>query len=164
MNSAGKPKLEIIPFEPEHLRLMQPRAFEAREMRLLGGGEERARIYAGLGPAYTGILTGDEDSQLTILACGGLIMHWRGVAEAWLVTTDQVAMHPVVFHRTIIRIFKVLMESMGLWRVQIAIKAGHRVSCKWVLRLGFREEGPAPRYGPDGSDYLRFAWVRQEEE
>jgi hypothetical protein len=147
-------KLRIIPFEFAHLAAMQPREFEARELALLDNLEGRVDEYLAQGMAYTGII-GDR-----ILACGGVIMLWRGVAELWLVTTGQVPEFPLAFHRAILKILALLERSMGLWRMQVAIHGEHLVSQYWVQRLGFKEEGPMPGYAPDGSTYVRFARVK----
>lgn len=147
-------KLRIIAFEPEHLGRMQPRAFEARQIGLVADPQALAALYAQRGPAFTG-MAGQE-----IMACGGLVMLWRGVAEVWMVSTALVAARPLAFHRAVKRGLARLRQDMGLWRVQAAVQKEHEVSRAWLARLGFREEGEMPGYGPDGEDYVRMAWTK----
>jgi hypothetical protein len=148
-------KLRIIPFEFAHLQAMQARKFEAREMALVNDMEERAREYMARGMGYTGIIGG------RILACAGIFMLWRGVAEIWSVTTPLVEDYPLAFHRAISHGLKVVERSMGLWRIQVAIHEDHLVSQKWIQRLGFVSEAPMPGYGADGATYVRFARLRE---
>lgn len=146
--------LHIIAFEPEHLGQMLPRKFEAAEMAYVGDPELYTRAYLQRGPAWTGIVR-DQ-----IMGCAGVCLLWRGVGEAWMVTTELVARCPLAFHRAIAGRLDEVMMSMNLWRLQAAIHAEHEVSRRWVQRLGFEEEGIMQRYGPDGKDYVRFARVR----
>ena len=150
--------LQIVPFDPEHLRQLTPRSFEGTEMELLGDYVERSRQYLKLGPAYTGIIDGQ------IMMCAGVFPLWRGVAETWLVTTPLVPQYPVCFHRAISRMLAILEKGMDLWRIQTALHWRHKVSHKWVKRLGFRWEGEMPGYGPDGETYIRFGRVRKKVE
>jgi hypothetical protein len=146
-------KLEIIVFEPDHLTRMQPRSFEAAEMVLIGNPLERAAQYLQCGPAFTGKI-GNE-----ILACAGLLKLWEGVAEAWVVTTPLVTSKPLSFHRAISHSLRELTASMGLWRVQAAIRYDHAVSIRWATKLGLRYEGDMVGYGPDRSTYQRYAKI-----
>jgi hypothetical protein len=147
-----KAKLSIVPFEIEHLWQIQPREFEAREMQALGreACAWQAQEYLKRGPAWTGIIDGE------ILACGGAFQLWPGVAEIWAVTTARVTRWPLAFHRAIRRRLRELEENLGLWRLQVAIPAEHRVSVNWIRRLGFKDEGEKPHYGPRGETYLGF--------
>lgn len=145
--------LIIKPFEPEHLGQMTPRRFEAAEMAYVGDPELYVRAYLQRGPAWSGFV-GNR-----IMGCAGVCVLWRGVGEAWMVTTDLAARMPLAFHRAIASRLDEVMMSMNLWRLQAIIHTEHEVSRRWVRRLGFEEEGTMQRYGPDGKDYVRFARV-----
>jgi hypothetical protein len=146
--------LKIVPFEPVHLQAIEAREFEAREMAFLPDMAERAREYMARGMAYTGFLGG------RIMMCAGIVVLWRGVGEAWSVTTPLVADYPLTFHRTMSRILGLLERSMGLRRIQVAIHDHHYVSQRWIERLGFEFESFKPGYGPDGSRYVEFVRLR----
>lgn len=147
-------KLQIVPFEFAHLKAMQAREFEAREMASLDNLEGRFQSYMAMGTGYTGLI----DDQ--ILMCAGIFLQWRGVAEVWAVTTPMVEQYPLAFHRAMSKCLEVLEKSMGLWRIQVCIHGDHHVSQKWIQRLEFVSEGPKPGYGPDGATYVGFARVK----
>ena len=148
-------QLSVIPFEVGHLKAFTARRFEAREMEHLGNPEAYAMSYLDRGPAWTGVV-GEK-----ILGCCGICVFWRGVGGLWLVTGELVNQLPLAFHRAIKYGLGTAMEAMGLWRVQTEINAAHLVSRKWIQRLGFREEGDMPKYGPDQTTYVRYAKVRE---
>lgn len=150
--------LEIIPFEPEHLRNLQARSFEGREMAAFADPEAQAREYLRRGPAFSGLIEG------RLMGCLGVCLLWRGVAEVWMVTTDLVAQFPLAFHRAISQGIAVMEKSLNLWRLQVAVHHEHKISRNWLRRLNFQEEGEMPRYGPDGATYVRMARVKGKEE
>ena len=143
--------MRIIAFEPKHLEILNPRSFEGKEMFLLGDVQERAKEYLRYGPAFTGI----EGEQ--IIGCVGLVVLWPGVAEAWAVSTPLWPSKAKSVHKAITHGLKELSATLGLWRIQTAIHSEHVVSLRWLLRMGFNEEGYMSGYGPDGATYLRLA-------
>ena len=149
-------RVTVIPFEVDHLTAFQARNFEAREMELLIKPASYAMSYLERGPAWTGLM-GEQ-----VLGCCGICVFWRGVAGLWLVTGELVDSFPLAFHRAVKYGLQTAMAAMGLWRVQTEINAGHLVSRKWIQRLGFREEGDMPQYGPDQATYVRYAKVRED--
>jgi hypothetical protein len=145
--------MRIVAFEPDHLTAITPRAFEAKEMLLLGNIRERAQEYLRYGPAFTGV-DGDQ-----IVGCAGLVVLWPGVAEAWAVSTHLWPSRAKSVHKAILHGLRELSFTMGLWRIQTAIHGNHEVSYRWLLRMGFKDEGDMPGYGPDGVTYLRMALI-----
>ena len=142
--------LSISRFALEHLALIKPRAFEAREIELLENFKERAAAYIQAGPAFTGFYDGE------IMACCGIAKIWNGVGYLWAITTALVATKPKSFHRAIVHGLEQLRFTMGLWRLETAIHEDHWVSQLWIQRLGLKFEGKAPGFGPDKSTYIRF--------
>jgi len=49
------------------------------------------------------------------------------------------------------------VEDHNLHRIQCAIRVDNLTSIKWVMKLGFQCEGRMFKYGPDKTDYMRFA-------
>lgn len=151
-------KPRIIPFEFGHLKGLQAREFESRELDLLDNLEGRTRDYLSRGMGYTCFI----GSQVLVIA--GMFIQWRGLAEVWSITTPLVTAYPLAFHRAISHGLKVMAQSMGIRRIQVAIHADHQVSHRWIQRLGFKWEGAMPGYGPDGATYVRFARLVKPEE
>ena len=104
------------------------------------------------GPAYTGLADGE------IVACGGILPLWKGVGEAWVISSELVPKYPLFFHRTISWMLDHLIEKMKLVRVQTTVHSKHERSIKWVERMGFVNEGLMRKYIA-GEDYIRFARV-----
>lgn len=149
--------LQILPFQPEHLLGLEARSFEAREMALDDCPLRRSADYQRRGLAYT-VTKGGK-----IMFCVGLLLLWRGVAELWMVTTDLVQRSPLAFHRVMLQGLTVMMDNLGLWRLQTAVHSEHHLSQKWLRRMGFKYEGAMPAYGPDGATYIRMARVNRPE-
>lgn len=146
-------KLKIVPFEPEHLAIVNPRSFEEKELLLIGDPVAEAREFSRRGLGFTGFIN-DQ-----ILGCAGAVQLWPGVAEAWVVSTALVPNFKLAFHRAVKAYFEIVIETLKLKRVQAAVHCDHEVSHKWVKRLGFIPEGIMPCFGPDGADYVRYGRI-----
>lgn len=144
---------KIIPFEPWHMLAIAggPEVVsDVAAVNVLG----LAEIYLQKGPAYT-ILAGED-----IVWCGGLVLLWPGVAEAWAAPSILVGQYPVTVHRAVTLTLARLKETMQLRRIQCSVVQGYKQSREWVKRLGFCFEGKMKNYGPDGATHHRFAWVK----
>lgn len=148
--------MQIIPFEPEHLLEISPREFHRREMVYAGDLQTRGRQYLANGAAYTGLREG------VVVGCAGIQVFWRGVGSLWMLTGALAARYPLDFHKTVRRLLDLLQRSLGLWRMEMAIPVMQAMNRKWIERLGFYEEGVAQAYGPDGTDFVRYAKITQE--
>ena len=94
-----------------------------------------------------------------IIASYGIVPFWKGVGEAWAVTSDLVTEHGVFFAKTVFRGLVRTMDELKLDRVQTSVDVDHLVSRKWVEWMGFRNEGNMRKY-IGGHDYIRYALVR----
>lgn len=142
----------LVPYEPWHLLEISggPEVLnDLAAVKILGLAQEYLK-----GPAYS-IITDTE-----IIWCGGIVVLWPGVAEAWAVPSVAVNQYPLMLHRAVSKMLAVLKETMHLRRVQCSVVHGFKTSRKWVKRLGFAFEGKMKNYGPDGATHYRFAWVK----
>jgi hypothetical protein len=93
--------------------------------------------------------------------CAFTEMH-PGVWNAWMFGTDDfrnVVVDLVRWGRREVR--DILAVSRG-HRCQCDSRAGHDQAHRLLKALGARQEGPPMKgYGKDGSDYLRFVWLRE---
>lgn len=105
------------------------------------------------GIAFTGLVNDD------VMACGGILPLWKGVGEAWVVTSPLVVSYPTFFAKTIYRKLLAIVEILRLERVQTTVDAEHTVSLGWVEWMGFKQEGLMERY-IGGRDFYRYARVR----
>jgi len=107
------------------------------------------------GPAFTGLIDGE------ILACGGILPLWKGVGEAWVVTSLLVNQYPLSFAKTIWRKLKEIIIEHQFERVQTVIDADYVISQRWAERMGFEYEGLMRKY-IGGRKFYRYAWVRED--
>jgi hypothetical protein len=146
--------LRVIPFQTEHLaKITGKKEILADLDHVMSQG--LAAEYLTRGPAYTIVYANQ------IVWCGGVVILWPGVAEAWAVPSMSLADCPVAFHRDVKIVLGQLIETMQLRRVQCTVHNLFRSSRKWLEKLGFHFEGEMPKYGPDGSDHYRYAWVKK---
>ena len=146
--------MEVVPFEASHLGSIQPRW--PFTLDAAGNEElmERAASTAGAGPAWTAVV---EDEPV---ACGGIVLLWPGVGEAWTFAGAGLDRSGLAFHRAVTAELETICRQHRLHRVQAACHANHKQGRRWLNLLGFREEGLMQFYGPHGHDFIRFARVR----
>jgi len=106
------------------------------------------------GPGFTGLMDGE------IIASGGVVILWKGVGEAWVVSSPLVEKYPLIFAKTIARKLREIIRESGLVRVQTMVDAEHIVSQRWIERMGFVQEGLMRKY-LQGRDFWRYALVRE---
>jgi len=146
--------IEIRQYVPEDYMRIHRRAFDlATFMGFIDPHSVARNLMKG--PAFTGVHDGE------VIACGGIIPLWKHVGEAWVITSELVERFPFTFAKTIRRNLRLLIDTMGLDRVQTVIHADHEVSIKWAERMGFVDEGKMRKY-INGHDYYRYAWIREE--
>jgi len=92
-----------------------------------------------------------------IIASGGILPLWKGVGEAWIVSSDLVKHHWLSFARAVLLNLKKMEPEFE--RVQTTVDAEHEVSMKWVEWMGFRKEGLMKKF-IGGRDYWRYARIR----
>ena len=94
-----------------------------------------------------------------LVASGGVVPSWKGVGEAWLVSSPLVQEHKIFFLRTVQAELNKMIEEGNFERVQTTVDAEHLVSIKWVKWMGFENEGLMRKF-IGGRDFWRYARVR----
>ena len=95
----------------------------------------------------------------TIVACAGVSIMWKGVAEGWLIMSRHAYKYPVSIARYTEGLFDGIMERNELRRIQASVNCNDVKSVKFADWLGFEYEGIMKNFGPDGADYFRYARV-----
>ncbi len=144
--------MRIVPFEPWHLGLIEPRWPNADIAD--GTKLQYGRFYQRAGPAWSGVHHGK------VIVASGIVMLWPGVVEAWLFASDGIKECKIAFHKAVVRMMEGLMRDANLHRIQTSCHSEYATSRKWLERLGFQCEGLMAGYAPDGTDYYRYAYVR----
>lgn len=91
------------------------------------------------------------------VASFGLVPIWPGLAQAWLVTSDECRAKPIYMTRMAALFFDIAEISERLHRTQITVKTSDKRALNWALHLRFVNEGVMRKYGPDGSDHFMMA-------
>lgn len=94
-----------------------------------------------------------------IIGCGGFILMWPGVYEAWLYvdTYDNFIKYKIC----LIKKFRCEIENLVYHRLQATVDARTHNHAKFMNLLGFQPEATLQKYGYDGSDYIMYARLRE---
>lgn len=145
--------IEIVPFDPELMAMIEPRWPEA-----IGDQGHLRRAVAADHAEFSriGLLDGVP------VGAGGAIRLWPGVGLAWVLAGNV----PSSVARDAVRACRAVLDSLqrpgGFHRLQADIRYGFFAAMRFARVLGFTEEGNGimRAYGADKSDYIRFARVR----
>jgi hypothetical protein len=96
----------------------------------------------------------------TIVASAGLVPLWKGVAEAWMISSDDVGRHRIKVARQLRVMFDEVMWHRGIYRAQANIHHKFEKAIRLAEWLGFENEGLMRRFGIEGADYIRYAKVK----
>ena len=101
-------------------------------------------------PSITGFV-GDE-----IVACGGIVLHWKGVGEAWGFTSDLVERYRIAWFREVERMIESVALACKLHRVHCAVITTDEKAIAFIERLEFELEGEFEWYGPNKESYYIY--------
>lgn len=113
---------------------------------------DRLKVYVGGGPAFT-LFDGDQP-----VACGGVVLAWKGVGEAWLIPHEN----PRPWGREIIyaarHFLRMICKREKLHRLQACCVCNHGIDYRWFRAMGFKDEPVLlKKYTPTGKDCLLYA-------
>lgn len=152
----------VMPFLPDHLRIMEPRA---RECELFGvtGGPEGFAARAMEGTAYTALI---EDGTV-VGALGVMPFLPRGrfsgeVGHAWGVFSPLLPQYRKSIYASVKKFLTYVMDFNEYRRIQATTQHGHPEAERFVQHLGFVLETPAGMrgYGHEGETYYLWALTK----
>ena len=132
--------MRIVPFQPEHIRLMNVQEFQ----------REASRETARAGDAWTA-LVGDVP-----MGCGGLLELWEGRAMAWSMLSQDCG--PYMLH--IVRAIRKKLDRETFRRIEMYVRTDFGPGCRLARLLGFEIEGKASKFLDDGRDAFIYARIR----
>lgn len=138
----GISKYQIVNCEPEHARLFTE---DTKSMK--------ANCLEGL--AFTVLYHG------TVIACAGIRPLWSGVAEAWVLFGPEVKNHTIFVFKNTKRYIADLTKKHNLWRLQAYCRTDFPEAINFLYHAGFRVEGKARKYNPDGTDAYFMSIIRE---
>jgi RimJ/RimL family protein N-acetyltransferase len=95
-----------------------------------------------------------------LVGVGGMVLHWEGMAEFWLILTDQCrkdGVYGILALSAIKEKVEYLIESNNIIRAQATVRTDFPEAVKMIEYLGFKNEGLMKHYAPDGHDVIRYA-------
>lgn len=96
-----------------------------------------------------------------VLFCAGLVPHWQGVAEAWILTDERARRSPR-FLKTLRDWIDFTMVSRGLWRVHAHIPEPLEESKRLMRHAGAFREASLEMFFGAGEDCALYAIVRED--
>jgi hypothetical protein len=140
-------KVHLEPFVAEH------------GVEILGAGAEAMLDWLikaeCSGMAFTGRL---QDGAL--LGAAGLMLQTPQIADAWLLPTPLVKVHPVLFHRTVCEWLKRLIdENAELRCIYGYTDPAFPERERWLTRIGFERIGQMRALWPVRKDILLYGML-----
>jgi len=144
-------RLACIAFAGEHLHAFEPAPVFAADGCAAADLDAQAAATLAAGPCWTAALDGRP------VGCGGVVLLWRGVGEAWSLSAPGLGRHALGLHRIVAARLAAVRAEHALHRIQTSVHIDNTQGRRWAARLGFKEEGMMQGYGPLGDDFMRLA-------
>ena len=147
----------IRPFRAEDMMTIINDGTKEQGIKYYGAGtlEELAQQTEDDGLSITGIVNDD------IVGCGGIRKIWDGVGEVWLMLSPKTALYPVKTYECIKNGLQKLIDENDFRRLQAWGRIGFTKAHTLFRHLGFRPEGIAKKYTPDGVSCILYAIVKE---
>jgi len=143
----------IVPFENKHAEQILEQGLNSEFLELKPEHRKYAYFLKEVGMSFTGLVNNKP------IAAGGVFYLWDGVAEGWVLATKEIYKYPVFCAKHIKQRTEIILKANKIKRIQTSVKADCDVALRFAKWLGFKKEGLMESYGPDGSDFVRFARV-----
>ena len=145
--------LHIVPYISDHGRLIMQSQMNHVLMQKDMSYRKASMDLEEKDLAFSGFINNN------LIASAGMKLLWGGVAEGWVMATQDVWRHPIVIARAIKKNFEVLAKNNKIKRVQTAVRADFDIGLKFAKWLGLKNEGMMEYYGIDGSHHYRYARI-----
>ena len=146
-------KVVIVPFENKHANQILEQGLNSDVLELKPEHRKYAYFLKEIGMSFTGLVNNKP------IAAGGVFHLWDGVAEGWVLATKEIYKYPIFCAKHIKRRTEIIIKANNIKRLQTSVKADCDVAVRIAKWMGLKEEGLMKSYGPDGSDFIRFAKV-----
>jgi len=146
-------KVVIVPFENKHANQILEQGLNSDVLELKPEHRKYAYFLKEIGMSFTGLVNNKP------IAAGGVFHLWDGVAEGWVLASKEIYKYPIFCAKHIKRRTEIIIKANNIKRLQTSVKADCDVAVRFAKWMGLKEEGLMKSYGPDGSDFIRFAKV-----
>tara|TARA_B110000503_G_scaffold39341_1_gene64733 strand:+ start:421 stop:870 length:450 start_codon:yes stop_codon:yes gene_type:complete len=145
---------ELKPFKSEHADQIIAIGLNDKLMEIDASySDNRICDHSQPGNAYT-MFVNDKP----VFACGIVIL-WEGVAECWVMASQNVYEMKFLAARTILDLQDKLCKKNKIRRLQTSVKADFKLGLRLATWCGLEVEGLKKKYGPDGSDYYQLGKI-----
>ena len=145
---------ELKPFLPEHADEIIAIGLNDKLMEIDASyADNRICDHSQPGNAYT-MFVNDKPA----FACG-IVVLWDGVAECWVMASQNVYDMKFLAARTILELQDKLCKKNKIRRLQTSVKANFKKGLRLAQWCGLEIEGLKKQYGPDGSDYYQLGKI-----
>jgi len=141
----------IVPFHWGHAMVAELRPMDKENFDTIPNYIELLKQYGHDDLSCTAMVDGK------VACCFGVVKHWPGLAEGWMMTTDKVSTNPISLTRGAIRYFDKIAIILKLKRLQLVVDCNNSFAINWANALKFTPEGVMHNYGPTGNDYVMYA-------
>ena len=147
--------IRVVEFIPEHLEdILRGQLNNEKNRPTKIVGDVSANLVVP-DMSFSAILNGH------LIGSCGIMPYWDGVGEAWICATERIYEHNIDCARMIKSGLKDVIESYDLHRVQGMMRADWPELKKWAAFLGMKHEGTMRKFGANGEDYDRYAWIKE---
>lgn len=147
------PRHKIVNWHPGHMNLIELNEFDKDNFYNQPQNLENFYRYAETGLAFTGIGDG------VIYAMFGLWEKWRGVSEAWLISSKNINRKTIAFHRGVLRFFEHYAYKTDTKRIQVTVNSLNVQAVKYIERCYFNKEAEMKYYGLNGETYFLYSRI-----
>ena len=145
---------ELKPFKSEHADEIIAIGLNDKLMEIDASyADNRICDHSQPGNAYTMFVDGNP-----VFACG-IVVLWDGVAECWVMASQNVYEMKFLAARTILDLQDKLCKQNKIRRLQTSVKADFKLGLRLATWCGLEVEGLKKKYGPDGSDYYQLGKI-----
>ena len=143
----------IVPFENKHAEEILASGLNSEALELRPEHKKYAYYLKEVGMSFTGLVNNKP------IAAGGVFPLWDGVAEGWVLATKEIFKYPIFCAKHIRNRTDIIIKTQKIKRLQTSVKADCEMALRFASWLGLKPEGKMIGYGPDGSDFIRYARI-----
>tara|TARA_E500000331_G_scaffold30829_1_gene25879 strand:+ start:2501 stop:2953 length:453 start_codon:yes stop_codon:yes gene_type:complete len=143
----------IVPFENKHAEEILASGLNSEALELRPEHKKYAYYLKEVGMSFTGLVNNKP------IAAGGVFPLWDGVAEGWVLATKDIFNYPIFCAKHIKKRTEIIIKTNHIKRLQTSVKADCEIALRFAGWLGLKPEGLMKGYGPDGSDFMRYARI-----
>jgi RimJ/RimL family protein N-acetyltransferase len=152
---SGMNKLQLVPFNALHIKLMKLREADVKELASAPDfADWSVSYFEKHGFGYTAV------APEGVVGAAGLVQVLPGNWEAWAYTTDLFPQYGMQIHRIAKNLIKGFWDNPKVRRIQCTVNSTNKPAMRWAEKL-FDEKFVLEKYGSEGEDFYMFSKVKR---